>query len=435
MKRIYLSLICILAASVLADPAQALFVTTDESPIIANPQSPADRYYRLGIENIAKGKFSDAQKNFEKSVQADPTMIKAILGLAEAHLNQGHKEEVANILKDALASNHPRVHLAWARFLYLEKKMDEAKAAFLKTLEVEPGLVDAMIDLGDLHLNIYRDAAKAEDYYRSALERDPLRAGAHYALAIALESLKRDHTQVEAELMEANRLQPHNPLPLNALAQLYIRRNDSAKALETLSNLIDLQPKFADAYLDRGDIYLENNDTDKALADYKKALDVDSTKPAATYTKIGMVHQIRKEWKQAKDAYRRAIERDPGAGSVFAYNNLAWVTMESGENIKEALSAAQKAVDLRPGVAQFWDTLGWLYRIQGNKDKATEALEKSLTLPDAGPEMYYHLGVVYTEAGKTQEALAALQKALSFQKNFDGLEDAQKRAALLQNSL
>ena len=215
--------------------------------------------------------------------------------------------------------------------------------------------------MGDLYLNALNKKSEAIKIYRDVIALNPNHAGAHYALGMALYD-GQEPAEVVAQLQEANRLEPNNPLPLNALAQVYIKQNDSQKALDVLAKIIKMYPKFTRAYIQQGDVYLNLNQMDKALENYIKASDID---PGfiPVYTKIGMAYQVRKDWEQAEIFYKKAIVMDPN--QPFAQNNLAWVLLERKGDLGEALAAAQKAVDLAPGVPEFLDTLARVKEAQG----------------------------------------------------------------------
>jgi Flp pilus assembly protein TadD len=143
-----------------------------------------------------------------------------------------------------------------------------------------------------------------------------------------------------------------------------------------------------------------------------------------------MIYQRLNRLGDAEAAYHAALKENPGIAP--AYNNLAMITLKRGGNLSNALAWAQKGVELAPSVPQFHDTLGWVYRAQGDKAKAIAALERAVSLPPPQAEIVYHLGIVYEEAGQKQNAAAAYRKALSIQADFPQAKDARARLAALK---
>jgi|GEM_PF-759159 len=421
-----------------ASPASAIFLDPAKPNLPKNqfPVGPkvvetpaAEKFYLQGIKALAENKLADAKKAFEQSRASDPKSIKAILGLAEVYFKEADIAAAGKVLNEALVTfpKEAELYKAQGRFLYLEKKFVDAEAAFKKAIELKPTMVEPRVDLGDLYMNVFHKVPEAMEAYRAAIGLNPSNAGAHYALGMALKS-SGAVGEAKEEFEEARRLEKNNPLPLYALARLATEHKDYDNGLKYLTEVLIIQPQSAQVYLERGDIYLMKGAPKKALAEYQQAAEIDP-KFAGAQIKLGMVHQVLQDWNQAMIAYRATIQLDPN--QPFAYNNLAWLLVERKGNLDDALALAQKAVDLAPGVAQFWDTLGWVRRARGEFDQSVTALQKAVSFPNPQAENYYHLGIAYSDAGKRAEALAAFQKVLALNSKFEAAEDVHKRLAEL----
>ena len=104
------------------------------------------------------------------------------------------------------------------------------------------------------------------------------------------------------------------------------------------------------------------------------------------------------------------------------------ISLRRGEKSDQAVVWAKKAVALAPKVPQFHDTLGWSYRAQGDRIRATAALETASNLQPVQADIVFRLGTVYEEADRKAEAKAAYARALSLKSDF--AEAAQARARL-----
>src|SRR4029077_2531977 len=102
---------------------------------------------------------------------------------------------------------------------------------------------------------------------------------------------------------------PDSPLPTYAMGRLYASRKEYDKALEAFESVLKIQPKFIQANVDRGDIFLAKGDDDKALDEFNAALKV-SPKLAAIQVRAGMIHERHKRATDAERAYLAAIEAD-----------------------------------------------------------------------------------------------------------------------------
>ena len=109
---------------------------------------------------------------------------------------------------------------------------EEARAAYEHALEIDPGHVDAHVNLGRL---LHEDGAPAaaEQHYRTALELDPHHDTAAFNLGVAHE----DHGRLRDALVAYERAVGLNPENADAhfnLAGVYEHRGEKAAALRHL---------------------------------------------------------------------------------------------------------------------------------------------------------------------------------------------------------
>lgn len=401
-------------------------------PQLEQPSTPAEAQYRSGIAGLAKGDLESAEKGFKESLKLDPKNVPSLVGMAEVSLKKNRPQDVREFLQKALdlAPKSAEVQTAWGRFMNTQKKFGEAEAAFKKAIALNPQAGSPRLDLGDLYLTTLNKPKEALEVFRGVLAIDAGNAAAHFGAGRAL-AVSGDVTQALVELKESARLAPDNPMPLSAIGRLHASRKEYDKALEAFADALKVQPKFVQARVDRGDVFLAQGQDDKALDEFNAALK-DVPKLAAVQVRVGMLHERAKRATDAERAYLAAIEADPN--QAIAYNNLAYMAAERKAKLDEALVWAKKAVDLAPKAAGFQDTLGWVHRARGELDKALPVLEKAAAVKPETAEIVYHLGVVYAEKGKAKEAAASLEKALTIKKDFAGADDARKRLEALGRS-
>jgi tetratricopeptide (TPR) repeat protein len=93
--------------------------------------------------------------------------------------------------------------------LYAQRGVyQQAKAEYLKALELDPAFLPAAVNLADLYRS-HGHEQDAEAVLRDALRRDPGAAPAYYALGLSLVRQRRRDEAV-VELREAARLAPHS---------------------------------------------------------------------------------------------------------------------------------------------------------------------------------------------------------------------------------
>jgi tetratricopeptide (TPR) repeat protein len=69
------------------------------------------------------------------------------------------------------------------------------------------------------------------------------------------------------------------------------------------------------------------------------------------------------------------------------------------------MNACNQAAKLEPNSGIIHYTIGRIYTIMGNKEKALESFKKAIELKSDLPEAYLFLGMTYTELGNIQEAI------------------------------
>ena len=172
---------------------------------------------------------------------------------------------------------------------------------------------------------------------------------------------------------------------------------------------IEYQARSADDYNKRGETRLDKNDLDGALADFKKALDIDPHFAAANencnrveIARNGQKSRIAQALKQVAQKYRKmgrlddalrylnnALEYDPGY--AVAYNNRGLIKKKKG-NREDALADFNKAIELNPKLSAAYVNRGDIKRNDGKFDEALADYDKAIELkPDSG-EAYNHRG-------------------------------------------
>jgi tetratricopeptide (TPR) repeat protein len=134
-------------------------------------------------------------------------------------------------------------------------------------------------------------------------------------------------------------------------------RNDEARAL-----LIARVKKFPDSKYDRynyGVFLLKDGEFEKAVNEFKAALDIDPAFDAATYNLAATYVN----WGVAETERLKAAGKEDDKSYQEKY--------------KSAIPYLEKVLEGKPGDIQMWELLGQVYANLGNAKKATEAYNKA----------------------------------------------------------
>ncbi len=178
----------------------------------------------------------------------------------------------------------------------------------------------------------------------------------------------------------------------------------------TLPKIIPVNdPLSVEEHLKLGGIYESKGEWEDAVEEYKAALRKDR-KNTKVLLFLGNAYLGMGRFDKAERYYKEVIKKRPEWG--VPYNNLAWVYIKAGKDLKEAESLVEKAVLLDPdGYPAYYDTLGVIYTRLGQYRKAEDAFLKALSGADSDgrEEILRHIEEVRKGLGDS-----------SFQMEFNG---------------
>jgi tetratricopeptide (TPR) repeat protein len=114
-----------------------------------------------------------------------------------------------------------------------------------------------------------------------------------------------------------------------------------------LHKAIQIQPNYAIAYNNLGNVLKELGEHQKAISSYEKAIQINPNYADAHYN-LGVALQKLEQYQKAISSYKKAIQINPNY--AIAYNNLGTLLIELGEHQK-AISSYEKAIQINPNYA------------------------------------------------------------------------------------
>jgi Flp pilus assembly protein TadD len=122
----------------------------------------------------------------------------------------------------------------------------------------------------------------------------------------------------------------------------------------------------------------------------------------------------------AKPLYEQILRLQPdNAVAAIALNNLAYMLAESGADLDQALSMAQKAKQMRPNDENVADTLGWIYIKKNLSDSAISVFRDLVQKSPERSTFHYHLAMALFQKGDKVEAKRECEAALRFRPEKD----------------
>jgi regulator of sirC expression with transglutaminase-like and TPR domain len=119
--------------------------------------------------------------------------------------------------------------------------------------------------------------------------------------------------------------------------------------------------------------------------------------------------------------YSKAIEMDSKNPEAFYWRGRAWFRMEQYD---QAMNDFKRAIALRSGYAEAWDNLAWLYLRRKEYPQAVACLTRSIDLNSNNGWAYHTRGRCYFQMGLLDQALKDASKAcqLGFRPGCEAVE-------------
>src|SRR5437879_4853583 len=292
-------------------------------------------------------------------------------------------------------------------------------------------------------------ANKAIEEYRLAIEADP----SSEFLTSGLAELYVKTGRIRDAVMEAQDIIKRDPTNLEAhklLGRIYLRSlgdmpggngsdNVLKLAIEQYEQIVKIEPNSVDNHLLLGRLYRLNNDLQKSESELKTAIKLDpnseeavttlailysdegdtahalqvlssvpdGARSAKLYAALGATYEQRNAYKNAIDAYKKAIMLD--RDNLDAIRGLAENLLNDGQ-ADAALEQYKVIADANPEDAQSYLRIAEIYRRQGKYDQALENLKKADSMVPDSLEVSYNIAAVYEAQGRYDEAVKILQE-------------------------
>jgi Flp pilus assembly protein TadD len=114
--------------------------------------------------------------------------------------------------------------------------------------------------------------------------------------------------------------------------------------------------------------------------------------------------------KEAADTYNKVLLVD--SNNPLALNNLAYMTAETGSNLDQAQTYAERAKKQRPDSPDVSDTLGFVYLQKNLTSQAADIFRRNVEKYPAVPAFRFHLAMALLKQGDKQGAKDQASKAL-----------------------
>lgn len=317
----------------------------------------------------------------------------------------------------AILRSNPHDGSALAKLLELYRRyrtIDLLKDEYQKVLDRSTGDASALVVMGRLQHTTGDDARALELFQRAVSTKDD--DAQTWLLIGELQKGANKNKEARAAYDKALVHAPAKDMKkkaLRALADLALATGDNDGANAYFKQFLDLDPRNAQLWIERGDAMLAAGKRDLALESYtaaEKLLGSDPAKRVEVVARRGQALEGIGKDDEAVVEYRRAIKLAPkGYYLEVELTGRIIDIYRRKQSLPALLAQAEK--DWPEGARGHfeWDTLGKLYEETGAQDKAIAALKRAVAKAPWELETQRRLIQLLENSGRDDEALAAYE--------------------------
>ena len=213
-----------------------------------------DKFYQIALQQYLSGNSAEAAEGFKRVLQMQPDHFDALLNLGKIYYEMKNYPEAESYLQQAmeLQPDHDGVINLLSATYQAQGKLDDA-IALLSGLAERSGDATMWLRVGNMYADI-EYTSEAIEALEKALEIDPEYEKPHYRLAL-LYFDEEEYDEALPHLRFVNELRPDDEEIYRKLAITYQKTGRIHEAIEQYESVIASEPNNTKAYLNLAQAY------------------------------------------------------------------------------------------------------------------------------------------------------------------------------------
>jgi tetratricopeptide (TPR) repeat protein len=383
-------------------------------------------HFNLARALAAKGQIEAARLQLEEAVKLRPDFIVAREMLGRIYLRKGDFAKALETSDGIIRLDHNNLtaHLMRSSALLGLGDKDKAREELSYITKTYPQNPDARWQVGYLAYQ-GKDYKQAEQIFSEMYKANPNDGRSLAGLTEALAGENRMSDAI-AEAKKALDKEPERRDLRLFLANLDMRAEKFDEALGIYKSLLTKEPKSADLLARIAETERRKGDLNSAIDDFRRCSQ-EAPNNTDCLRMLGLLMEATGKRDLAKPVYEQILKIHPD--DPVALNNLAFAKAEDGVDLDQALTMAQRAVQVAPNSPELKDTLGWIYIKKNIPDDAIRIFRDLTAAQPKNAIFHYHYGMALSQKGDRAGARKELEKSLEYKPSRD---DEQKIRDLLQ---
>jgi tetratricopeptide (TPR) repeat protein len=351
-----------------------------------------DRLYRQAQQALTQGRYSEAERLYERLSKLDP-------GMAEVHANLG-------------------------LIYFEERKFDQAVPALHQALKLKPGLTrsESLLAMSLSEIGRYSEAVAGLEkcLHRSAETEIKRMCGLELERAYA--GLKKDSKAVEVA-MELDRLYPDDPEILYQAGKVY-----GNFAYLTMEKLARVAPTSVWRHLAAAEAHESQGSYGQAIQEYHEVLRLEPDRPAIHY-RIGRSlmgrfwqHQSQDDVAAAEKEFEEELRLHPdNANAAYELGEMC----RKNKQVEKAQRYFEQALQHYPDFAEAQLGLAAVLLEKNQPAQALPHAQRAVAVDPENEVCWYRLAKIQRSLGNVVEQ----QKALAEYRRLHDIANQQKEVA------
>jgi len=379
-----------------------------------------------GNELFDEGKYKEALKAFKNARKADANNRFAWFNIGNTYLKLEEFNNAIDPLQHAieLDPNYVDAFYILGLVFFKSNKLENALDSLQRAIEIDSKDTFSLYLIGSVYYQ--QDLIdNAISFFLKALELDNHYDDAWGYLELCYEKKGDTNKQNKAKNRFLQGLRSTDEVKdWNAKGKEHYKNKNYEKAIEDFKRAVDVDPNYKTGYYNIASSYDHLKKYDEAIKYFKLAIEIDPSYKDAE-NQLGLIYFSKEDYVSAIAHFLRVIQIDPNY-AVARYN-----TGDSYRKLKDydnAIEFLKQSLSIDPEYLNAENKLGLVYWEKKDFRAAIEHFTRATEIDPKYKSAWYNIGSSYNQLEEYDNAIPPLEKAIEIDPNY---RDAHNRMGIV----
>jgi len=332
-------------------------------------QDLAEAYHGLGHIRLKQNQAEQALESYQEAIKREPYNQAFHYNLATAYRRLNRMKEARDQMEffqetkayqDTIqrqrkeSQKNPKnvlLHAQMAETHLAVNNINEAIGAYQTAITLQPSFVIGHDNLGTIYTQQGK-FEKAIDAFQKVIQLDKNSAEPYLKLGW-IYARQQKYDLAESYLQQASQQDPKLISALQGLGEIYIQQGNLEEAIDSYVKLVKVDPTESQAWLRLGVLRINANQPSKAIDDFKKVIEIDPESANAYNNLAWLYADLEMNLDQAVGLAKKAVGLAPTASN---FDTLAYVYYQH-KQYPQAEEAIKRAIEISPSNQKYNEML------------------------------------------------------------------------------